>query len=496
MVEAEKAQEQISRQRAADKAAREKAARAANASASSPLSPARGSGSGGSSWFSKIASAIIPTEEPAPSPKSTNLWNSDPWSKRQGKNATSPNVESGPPKSTGGSGAPVHHSPTTSSNPHGSAPTHIMMPITAAQSSTSVVSSSPTLVSQEHKPINDKQGGKAGDGKAPEAATVVPDETTVETAADKTAPSKTAEAGKTGNVAGGAAAPDASGDKSKDESTQAQKTEEVVDNSEPNKDTTPASTAAAPPANATPPPPVPKKDPTPANDATVTEQHTPVPKPAASASTKPKSEPEAPKAPAPDAKRASETPAHTEGTQPAPQPSQNGKAGDEKPTTTKDDDAKQGGSVKPALRLDHIRATSTASTMSASSPGTPTEEAPSSSVEKDDDLDPSGAKLTKAQKKRIRDRARKQAQAQGQQKGEKNSPRPPSGATSNSVDNDNSVVQELKPVVTASVDIPVDIPAGEGDGVLVDTKTGSGEDDAPVIVEKPDAAATTAEQAA
>jgi hypothetical protein len=87
----------------------------------------------------------------------------------------------------------------------------------------------------------------------------------------------------------------------------------------------------------------------------------------------------------------------------------------------------------------------------------------------------------RTQKKRMRERpGRKQAQ-----KGEKNSPRPSSGATSNSVDN--PVVQEPKPVATAPVDIPVNVPVGEGEGVLVDKKTESGEDDAPVIVEKSEA---------
>jgi hypothetical protein len=244
-----------------------------------------------------------------------------------------------------------------------------------------------------------------------------------------------------------------------------------------------------PPRTTTPPPPVPDKSPAPHVDATVTKLDTPISEPAASA--KSNGESEVPNAPDADAKKAGEAPAQAEaGTveKPAvaaaesvPQPpNQDGEAGGEKPTAAKGDDAKPEGPVKPTLRLDHIREASTASTMSASSPGTPADEAPSSSVEKDDDVDASEVKLTKAQKKRMRDKAKRQAQQA--QKGEKNSPRLSSGATSNSVDN--PVVQESKPVATVPVDIPVNVPVGEGEGVLVDKKTESGEDDAPVIVEK------------
>ncbi|KAH8976787.1 hypothetical protein EDB86DRAFT_2839201 [Lactarius hatsudake] len=49
------------------------------------------------------------------------------------------------------------------------------------------------------------------------------------------------------------------------------------------------------------------------------------------------------------------------------------------------------------------------------------------------------------------------------------------------------VVQESKPFAIASVDIPV----WEGEGVLLDVKPESGEDDAPMIVEKPNATAAT-----
>jgi hypothetical protein len=364
---------------------------------------------------------------------------------------------------------------------------------------------------------DDGKGRQATTAQSPEAATDEPDKTKSKTATatpDKLVPSETTDASQTGDVGVVANAPDAPGDKSADsapsssktESTQAQTTtqEEVAAKSELKKDPALASTPAVAP-DTTPPPPVPEntlpeKSPDPQNDANVTKLHTPTSEPAASAPAKSNGEPEVLNAPDADAKDASETPAQTEAsvkpgniekpdgvaTEPAPQTNQNDEAGG----AAKSDDSKSGGPVKPTLRLDHIREASTASTMSASSPGTPGDEFPLSSV---DDVDASGARLTKNQKKKMRERARKQAQqAQQSLKGEKNSPRPSSGATSNSVDN--SVVQEPKPVATAPVDVPVDVPVGEGDGVFVDGKTESGEDDAPVIVEKSEAATTSAEE--
>jgi hypothetical protein len=358
---------------------------------------------------------------------------------------------------------------------------------------------------RHYRILADRSLGKAGDSKdkqtaAAQSAEIVPtdqtkDKTTVATP-DKPVPPKATDSSKTNGAAGGAKAPDAPGDKSADsapspikaESTQTQKTtqEEVAAKSELKKDPAASSNAAATSADTTPPPPVPDKSPAPHVDATVTKLDTPISEPAASA--KSNGESEVPNAPDADAKKAGEAPAQAEaGTvkKPAaaaaesvPQPpNQDGEAGGEKPTAAKGDDAKPEGPVKPTLRLDHIRETSTASTMSASSPGTPGDETPSSSVEKDDEVDASGVKLSKNQRKRIRDKAKKQAQ-----KGEKNSPRASSGATSNSVDN--SVVQETKPVATVPVDTPVNVPVGEGEGVLVDKKTGGGEDDAPVAVEK------------
>ena len=55
---------------------------------------------------------------------------------------------------------------------------------------------------------------------------------------------------------------------------------------------------------------------------------------------------------------------------------------------------------------------------------------------------------------------------------------------------DNLVVQEPKPVATALVDIPF----GEGEGVH-DAKTENDKDEALLIVDRPDAATTTAETA-
>jgi hypothetical protein len=160
---AKSAEEQIARQRAAakaarDRAARDKAARVANASsASSPISPAWGSGHSGT-WFSKITSAAASatsTEEPASPPKTSSPRNSNPWAKRQARNDPSPRPDLISP-----AGFPVKHSSTTSSTPHGSVFTPFATPIAVAPPSASVVSSSPALGGQERKLTNDKQDGK------------------------------------------------------------------------------------------------------------------------------------------------------------------------------------------------------------------------------------------------------------------------------------------------------------------------------------------------
>ena len=82
--------------------------------------------------------------------------------------------------------------------------------------------------------------------------------------------------------------------------------------------------------------------------------------------------------------------------------------------------------VKPLLRLDHIREVSTASATSAFDPRAPEDDAPSYLL----DSDVSETKLTKAQRKRMRDNARKRAQIQ-----QSKIARPPSRETSNSEDN-------------------------------------------------------------
>ncbi|KAH9174995.1 hypothetical protein EDB89DRAFT_429569 [Lactarius sanguifluus] len=345
-----------------------------------------------------------------------------------------------------------------------------------------------------------KEKRKAG------ATVDVPNEAKSETAVattDKHVNTNTTDASNASETA--TRVPNSPGDKSADfapvlseaESKQAQKTtpEEAVASSEPNKDSVPASTV--PPAP-TPAPSVPENGPAPERDAPVAKERTPTSEPAASAPSKPNGEPEAPNVPDADAKKASETPAQTESplaaqgsgetpdgaaTEPAPQHSQTGEAVGEKPAV-KGDDAKPEGPVKPALCPDHFHEASAASTMSASSPGSPVDEVPLSSLEQEDDGRASGAKLTRAQKKRLRERARKQARMSAE-----NEPRPPSRTTSNSVDN--SVVQEHKPVTsTASVGTLV-----WGRDGLIDGKTESGDDDAPVVVEKPDAVATLVEMA-
>jgi hypothetical protein len=163
---------------------------------------------------------------------------------------------------------------------------------------------------------------------------------------------------------------------------------------------------------------------------------------------------------------------------PAPQPGTDGDSpavGEGSPAAH-DDMGKLGGTPKPVLRLDHIREISTASTMSSSAPDTPGEDAASSAVDLEDDGGAPGSAVTQ-NKKRRRPKKKKM-------KGEKNSPRPPSGATVNDVDN--SIAQDPKPVAAAPVDvhIPVPIPSGEGEGELVEKVDSSG-DDGAVLVEKP-----------
>ena len=142
------------------KQAEEQIAKSRGAEASSPISPTRGSSGG---WFSKIVSvAASAMEEPAPPSKSTSPWGSDPWSRRHVRNTSSPSTVLGPLKSPGGPRAPVQQSSGTCSHGplRGSVSTYRTTSITTAQSSASVVSSTPTLVWQEHKLTNDNQDGK------------------------------------------------------------------------------------------------------------------------------------------------------------------------------------------------------------------------------------------------------------------------------------------------------------------------------------------------
>ncbi|KAI9465238.1 hypothetical protein BJY52DRAFT_1183823 [Lactarius psammicola] len=191
----------------------------------------------------------------------------------------------------------------------------------------------------------------------------------------------------------------------------------------------------------------------PGKNTTVTKGHTPTPESAASASAKPNGEPETRNVP--DAKNAGETLARTRAPSAAVQDSGvkpdraatepmlrlSRHSGDDGwgPAITTGGDADLEGPVRPTLRLDYIREVSTAPTMSASNPGTLADEAPASLLEGD------GTKLSMAQNKRMGQKAKKQTQM-----GEKNTPRPPSGATSHSVDN--SVVQEPDPIAFAVVD--------------------------------------------
>ncbi|KAH9060684.1 hypothetical protein EDB87DRAFT_574496 [Lactarius vividus] len=161
----------------------------------------------------------------------------------------------------------------------------------------------------------------------------------------------------------------------------------------------------------------------PETDSTVT-KHTPSPESVASASARRNGGPD--------------------GASAEPMPGQHGGAGGWGPAITMGGDANPEGPTNP-LRLGYIREVSTAPTTSASGPGTPADDAQSSSLDQDDGFDVPGAKLTKNQMRRLM-----KARMRQQSKDEKNSPRPPSREISNSVDN--SVVQEPKPVATVPLD--------------------------------------------
>ena len=233
----------------------------------------------------------------------------------------------------------------------------------------------------------------------------------------------------------------------------------------------------------------------PEKGATMTKEHTPTPESAALVY----AGPETPTPNVLDAKNAGESPkaspaapqdsAKADGAvaEPTLRLSQHSEADGCGSSITKGGEPNLERPVIPTLRLDHIREVNTASTMTTSGSGAPIDGASSSWLEEENDSDVPGPKLSKAQKKRIRGKAMKQALMS-----KKSSPCPPLWETSNSLSVSNSDIQEPKPITTALVDVPV----GKGGSVCVDAKTEGGKDYGWAIVEKSDAAATTAEAAA
>ena len=496
-----KQDEQIARQRAADKAAR-----AASASSST------------SSLLSRITASITASAV----------------------NASSPSTELDPLRGPRDPCVSVQHPSTTSSPPRESVSTQSMMPTTAVRPLASVVTSLPSLAWQERKLTTDKQDGKwfclsflgqVDNGIGIQAAAAFPAEASADVQKSETAvattdnpvPSNTTDVSRTYRIVGGTTASDAQADKHanyaptppKAECTRAPETAptEVGVSSRHNNDLDPG------PASALPLPPVMLCQPClvpgdialqmsqphmflrripPEKDATVTKEHTaPTPDSAALVY----AGPETPTPNVLDAKNAGESPeafpaARQDSVKPdgaAAKPtlrlSQHSEADGCGSSITKGGEANPERPVKPTLRLDCMRGVSTASAMTTSGSGVPIDDAPSSWLEKKNDSDASGIKLTKAQQKRIREKARKQAQ-----RGEESSPRPPFWATRNNLSVYNSATQEPKSTTTA----PVYIPAGKGESECVDAETEreGGKDGARAIVEKHDAAAATTEAAA
>ncbi|KAF8270193.1 hypothetical protein EI94DRAFT_1659180 [Lactarius quietus] len=463
---AKQAEEKIARQRAADRAARVAAA----SSASNLMDPASSWGSRGS-WLSKITSAAapaldIPAGGPALPPNSTS-----PWSKFHVRNASAPGTELGLLGGSHGPGAPIQCSSIISFSPHESASIHSATSITVVPSESLPAASdvsSPILLWRERKLTNDKQDDKTGDRKdnhstaaLPSEAVDLPDETKNETAVvtvNNHVLSKTTDASKTCDmpvveVATALGAPgckyaDSAPTYCQDESTRSQQTApaELVASSCPSED---LEHASAPPI-VTPPQPSPapvlggfpletphhwqpplflRGIPT-ENDATMAKECTPTPESVASTFSKPNVKPETLNDL--DLKNVAETPAQTK-PYPAAQDSgvkpdgattgltlglsQHSNAGSWGSAITNSGEIDPEGLVKPALRLDCIREVCTASTISASRPGTPTDETPSLRVDKEYGY------LSKMQKKKMREKARRQAQ-----KGERSVPRLPSGA--------------------------------------------------------------------
>jgi hypothetical protein len=164
---------------------------------------------------------------------------------------------------------------------------------------------------------------------------------------------------------------------------------------------------------------------------------------------------------------------------PMPQPdADDSHANGEGSSATQGEGTKSDESFKLTLRVDRLREPSAASMMSSSSIETPVDEATPSAVEAEEEGGTADATGTSARSRRKKAKKKK--------KGEKNSPRAPSGAAVN--DLDDTVKQETKLVTPA----PVDVPPGEDEGVLVqrEDNNSSGEDSA-VMVEKPTANADT-----
>ena len=149
-------------------------------------------------------------------------------------------------------------------------------------------------------------------------------------------------------------------------------------------------------------------------------------------------------------------------------------------TPPQGEDAKSEKPPKLTLPMDRVRQLSTATEMSSSSVETPADEAGSPAIGVEEEGG-AGEPGTPSKAKRKKGKSKKK-------KGEKNSPHPASGATVNDVDN--PIEQDIKPVTSD----PVDVPGGEGDGVLVDKADSSGEDSA-VFVDAP-LAETEVEKAA
>jgi len=128
------------------------------------------------------------------------------------------------------------------------------------------------------------------------------------------------------------------------------------------------------------------------------------------------------------------------------------------------------------IMMDCIRQFSAATEMSPSSVETPAGEAGSPAVEVEEEGD-AGEPSTPGK--------HKEKKGPRKMMGEKNSPCSASGAAVNDVDN--PIEQETKPITSN----PVDVPGGEGDGVLVE----NADDDLAVFVDAP-LAETKVEKAA